>query len=199
MMLGRKEVITVISALIICAFLGGCGAMKFIATGDEFRKICEDNGIAVADVRDQASSLGEVDEKSLLDAYAVTDPDGTYTVYYLRFSDRKASEAFYSDVAGRMDGEEVKEANYAAKSETVGGLSRKICQEDGRVLYAEGDTHSINSLIAQVTSGFETGADEEEISPGSATEDAVSEDVSGNSAVPEDQPDESGETEVSGE
>ncbi len=199
MMLGRKEVITVISALIICAFLGGCGAMKFIATGDEFRKICEDNGIAVADVRDQASSLGEVDEKSLLDAYAVTDPDGTYTVYYLRFSDRKASDAFYSDVAGRMDGQEVKEANYAAKSETVGSLSRKIYQEDGRVLYAEGDTHSINSLIAQVTSGFETGADEEEISPGTAPEDAVPEDVSGNSAIPEDQPDESGETEVSGE
>ena len=45
----------------------------------------------------------------------------------------------------------------------------------------------------------ETGADEEEISPGTAPEDAVPEDVSGNSAIPEDQPDESGETEVSGE
>ncbi len=199
MMLGRKEVITVISAFIICAFLSGCSAMKFIATGDEFRKICEDNGIAVADVRDQASSLGEVDEKSLLDAYAVTDSEGTYTVYYLRFLDKKASDAFYSDVAGRMDGQEVKEANYAVKSETVGGLSRKIYQEDGRVLYAEGDTHSINSLIARVTSGFETGGDEEEFSPGTAPEDAVPEDVSGNSAIPEDQPDESGETEVSGE
>ena len=154
-----KRILTAVAAL-SAVLLTGCSAMKFIATGDEFRKICEDSGLMVADVRDQASTLGQVDERSLIDAYAVTDAEGTYTVYYLRFSDRKASEAFYADLAGRMDGEEIRAGNYATESETVGQLSRKIFQEDGRVIYAEGDTRSIDSLVARVTSGFDTGSKE---------------------------------------
>ena len=150
-----RRIGTIAAALVLCVFLGGCSAMKFIATGDEFKQICEDNGLAVTDIRAQAQELGEVDEDALIDAYTVTDEDEGVTVYYLRFSDRKASDAFFGDVAGRMDGTEVREANYAAVSETVGEMSRRIYQEDGRVLYAEGNADAIDGLIAQLTSGFE--------------------------------------------
>ena len=176
-----KRILTAVAAL-SAVLLTGCSAMKFIATGDEFRKICEDSGLMVADVRDQASTLGQVDERSLIDAYAVTDAEGTYTVYYLRFSDRKASEAFYADLAGRMDGEEIRAGNYATESETVGQLSRKIFQEDGRVIYAEGDTRSIDSLVARVTSGFDTGSKEIVSEEEPAPEETAPADVSGNAA-----------------
>ena len=71
------------AAVLALVLVTGCSSMKFLATGKEFRKICEDNGLQVQDTLESVKTAGSY--VSLSDAYLATDAENAYTVCYVRF------------------------------------------------------------------------------------------------------------------
>lgn len=126
----------------------GCSSMKFLATGKEFRKICEDNGLQVQDTSASLKETGSY--TSLSDAYLATSEGGTYSVCYVRFSDSKEAQNYYDSVAQQMDGTLYTGPNYQAEVETVQDSCREIYMESGRIIYAEGNADAINAIEAQL-------------------------------------------------
>lgn len=75
------------AAALALVLVTGCSSMKFLATGKEFQKICEDNGLQVQDTLESVKTAGSY--VSLSDAYLATDAENAYTVCYVRFSDSR--------------------------------------------------------------------------------------------------------------
>lgn len=128
--------------------LTGCSSMKFLASGKEFRKICEDNGLQVQDTAEAVASAGGY--KTLSDAYIATTEDGLVSVCYVRFTDQKEAQTYYNAVADQMDGSEYTGPNYQAEVETVEDTCREIYMESGRIIYAEGDASTIGAIEKQL-------------------------------------------------
>ena len=131
------------AAALALVLVTGCSSMKFLATGKEFRKICEDNGLQVQDTLESVKTEGSY--VSLSDAYLATDAENAYTVCYVRFSDSKEAQGYYDSVANQMDG-----PNYQAEVETVNDSCREIYMESGRIIYAEGNTDAITAIEKQL-------------------------------------------------
>lgn len=154
----KRKIMMIAAVLCMCTLLAGCSMSKFIATGQEFSQICTDAGLSVEDVRSYyTDTLGY---KSVTDAYTATDPDEKYNIQYVCFGKTSEAEDFYQVSAAKMSGDEEVTRDYSIKSETVKGNSRKLLLENGRVLYAEGETKAIDSKIASLTSGWFDGSDE---------------------------------------
>ena len=132
-------------------FATGCSQMQFIATGKEFKSICEDNGLTVTDITD-ALSTGK-GYTSLNSAYTAVPDDGAFTVNYASFSSSKEAESYYSSIADQMDGAEYTGTNYKAEVETVGDTVREIYMESGRIVYAQGDRKEVNETDTKLMSG----------------------------------------------
>ena len=98
------------AAALALVLVTGCSSMKFLATGKEFRKICEDNGLQVQDTLESVKTAGSY--VSLSDAYLATDAENAYTVCYVRFSDSKEAQGYYDSVANQMDGTVFTGPNY---------------------------------------------------------------------------------------
>lgn len=133
-------------------FTTGCSQMQFIATGKEFKSICEDNGLTVTDITD-ALSTGK-GYTSLNSAYTAVPDDGAFTVNYASFSSSKEAESYYSSIADQMDGAEYTGTNYKAEVETVGDTVREIYMESGRIVYAQGDRKEVNETDTKLMSGW---------------------------------------------
>ncbi len=128
--------------------LTGCSSMKFLASGKEFRKICEDNGLQVQDTAETVKTAGGY--KALSDAYIATTENGLVSVCYVRFTDPKEAQGYYDSVADQMDGSEYKGPNYQAEVEIVEDTCREIYMESGRIIYAEGDAATIGAIEKQL-------------------------------------------------
>ncbi|MGN1023328.1 MAG: hypothetical protein ACI4OJ_07520 [Lachnospiraceae bacterium] len=133
-------------------FATGCSQMQFIATGKEFKSICEDNGLTVTDITDALSE--ENGYTSLNSAYTAVPDSGAFTVNYASFSNSKEAENYYSSIADQMDGVEYNGTNYKAEVETVGDTVREIYMESGRIVYAEGDKQEVNQTDSLLMSGW---------------------------------------------
>lgn len=136
------------AAALALVLVTGCSSMKFLATGKEFQKICEDNGLQVQDTLESVKTAGSY--VSLSDAYLATDAENAYTVCYVRFSDSKEAQSYYDSVANQMDGTVFTGPNYQAEVETVNDSCREIYMESGRIIYAEGNTDAITSIEKQL-------------------------------------------------
>ena len=136
------------AAVGVMFLLTGCSSMKFLATGKEFRKICEDNGLQVQDTSASVKEAGSY--TSLSDAYLATSEEGTYSVCYVRFSDNKEAQSYYDSVAQQMDGTVYTGPNYQAEVESVQDSCREIYMESGRIIYAEGSSEAIGAIEAQL-------------------------------------------------
>lgn len=136
------------TALAALAMMTGCSSMKFLATGKEFRKICEDNGLQVQDTSASLKEAGAY--TSLSDSYLATDEENGYSVWYVRFSDSKEAQSYYDSVAQQMNGTEYTGPNYQAEVETVKDSCREIYMESGRIIYAEGSTAAISAIETQL-------------------------------------------------
>ncbi len=141
----RVRVILIAAAVLM---LTGCSSMKFLASGKEFRKICDDNGFQVQDASTAVKETGSY--SSLSDAYLATTEDGLVSVWYLRFTDTKEAQNYYNSVAGQLDGTVYSGPNYQAEVETVEDTCREIYMESGRIIYAEGNADSIQTLETQL-------------------------------------------------
>lgn len=133
-------------------FATGCSQMQFIASGKEFKSICEDNGLKVTDITDALSE--ENGYTGLNSAYTAVPDSGAFTVNYASFSSSKEAESYYSSIADQMDGVEYSGTNYKAEVETVGDTVREIYMESGRIVYAEGDKEEVNKTDSQLMSGW---------------------------------------------
>lgn len=136
----------------LLTFATGCSQMQFIATGKEFKSICEDNGLTVTDITDALSEEGGY--TTLSSAYTAVPEDGSFTVNYASFSSSKEAEDYYSGIADQMDGVTYTGTNYKAEVETVGDTVREIYMESGRIVYAEGDKDEVNKTDSQLMSGW---------------------------------------------
>lgn len=136
------------AAFAALAMVTACSSMKFLATGKEFRKICEDNGLQVQDTSASLKETGSY--TSLSDSYLATDEENGYSVCYVRFSDSKEAQSYYDSVAQQMNGTEYTGPNYQAEVETVNDSCREIYMESGRIIYAEGDAAAISAIEAQL-------------------------------------------------
>ncbi len=145
----RRKTNRVWMALLTASMLlTGCSSMKFLASGKEFRKICEDNGLQVQDTAETVKTAGGY--KALSDAYIATTENGLVSVCYARFTDPKEAQEYYDSVADQMDGSEYKGPNYQAEVEIVEDTCREIYMESGRIIYAEGDAATIGAIEKQL-------------------------------------------------
>lgn len=136
------------AGVIAVTLLTGCSSMRFIANGNEFKKICRDNGLQVQNASESLNRNQAY--KSLTDAYLATASDGSYSIWYIRFSDPEEAQVYYDSVSGQMSGEEYAGSNYEAEVETMEDQSREIYMESGRIIYADGNTKAINTLKNQL-------------------------------------------------
>lgn len=147
----KDRIMNRIGTVLLGAFmltLTGCSSMKFLASGKEFRKICEDNGLRVQDTEETVKTTGGY--KNLSDAYIATTEDGLVSVCYVRFTDQKEAQSYYDSVADQMDGSEYTGPNYQAEVEVVEDTCREIYMESGRIIYAEGDASTIGAIEKQL-------------------------------------------------
>ena len=149
----KKTMRVLMTGMLCLLLLTGCGMFRFIATGEEFSQICRDSGLTVEDVKEHYSA--DLNYQSVRDAYMASDPDGKYVIQYVRFGNLAEAETFYTESAANMSGTETVTREYSVKSEEIDGKSRRLLMENGRVLYAEGDTQAINDKIAALTAGWE--------------------------------------------
>lgn len=154
-------------------FATGCSQMQFIATGKEFKSICEANGLTVTDITDALST--EKGYTSLNSAYTAEPSDGAFTVNYASFSSSKEAENYYSTIADQMDGAEYTGTNYKAEVETVGDTVREIYMESGRIVYAEGDRAEVNRTDSKLMSGWSKPGKVTDASSESASESTTEE------------------------
>lgn len=145
----RKSLFTGAAVGVIAALmLTGCSSLRFIANGSEFKKICTNNGLQVQEA--SATVNANKTYGSLTDAYLATAADGTYSIWYVRFSDTGDAQKYYDSIAGQLSGKTYSGSNYQAEVETVNDKSREIYMESGRIIYADGTTSAINALENQL-------------------------------------------------
>lgn len=147
----RRKMAVVFLLGLTSFMLTSCGSVRFLVHGQEFKKICEDNGFVVEDVLDSASK----GFSSMTDAYIATDQDASVSVLYYAFGDSKESDTAYAVLSRGM--EEEKEAsfsNYRMAMSQTDDMVREIYYSSGKIIYAEGDADAINRAESTLISGW---------------------------------------------
>lgn len=147
----RRKMATVFLLGLTSFMLTACGSVRFLVHGQEFKKICEDNGFVVEDVLDSASK----GFSSMTDAYIATDKDSAVSVLYYAFSDSKESDTAYAVLSRGMEEEkEASFANYRMAVSQTDNTVREIYYSSGKIIYAAGDADAIDKAESTLISDW---------------------------------------------